>query len=746
MSRHRSIILWISIFSLIGQAGWAQTKPGPPPEAIERARQAGVDDGQRAGESEGRAAGQRDGRQAGERDGQRDGFQRCEREMQQREFDRGSHQGYIDGERDGDYKGRRAGARDGQDRGYRDGIDDGTRRADNDAKNAATGPGRQKGIDEANASDATQVGDRQGTIDGDSSALADAERIDYRRGRDDVNREKWAQPVAREDAFDQKPAPQIAAAELFEESNIKSLAFNPKDWNIGLARVSGKTLDQQAARPSGRKFPTPEEQQAYEQGYDRGYQRAYATAQREGYNQTYAEAKRRGEEQGCRDARSRDYRRDYDRGYAQGRDQGNRRAYDRAYEEFYRVEYDREFSRASHQAYNDNYDKFYKSHFEAARALAYKERYDELYDAAYRAAFRKKYDEVYPKYAAAAYARGRQDETKDFADRPLRLTGVVATETIANGLYEPGEELRIQFNVRNFGAQVAGSAVKIVLKAIDPNKSVLTESQSSIVKKLEGNSQTQVSQALSFRMNDNADGTQTGFAFEVYLNGKLSDQGSIQIKTQFMMQIAVVQLPDLKEGLNSVLKLKVKNRANISTDSDLNLTLSSDKELSIPQPKQSIGSMAAGEEKFIEYNVISRSHGDRVNLPLGLQAHVSGGRRVGLYSTRAQVPVTNDYRISIKQGVENLATAGVARLEYEIQNRSARDILNSLQMELKVKGEGESNFAVLGPNPQFLSPMLPGQVVNFVIPVMVKDNNVHGLLELSVKENGRTVVIHQREF
>lgn len=708
----------------------------PPPRPPERPPVGNVDEARAAGEADGRIAGQNDGLRQGEREGQsagesegyRDGFSRCEREAQRREYDQGYQTGYSDGENRGISEGRNQGDRDGQIKGQNEGDADGTRRADGDAQSAAYGPGRDRGYREANSSDAQDVGRREGLSSADRDARSEAERTDYPRGREALRAERFAEPISREDGFSQR-APAARAEKV-------SMAYK-------MAR-----LEQGSARTMGRRFGTPEEQAAYDQAYNWAYDREFRESRDRAYRHAYGEAARRSSDRGCREAMGRDYRQDYNRGLDEGRREGYRRAYDDSYQRYYQDAYNRSFASASQNAYNQHYQDFYNRYFESARSAAYNERYRELYQQAYRPAYDEKYRQVYPGFAEQAYQRGRVDEAQDFVNRPLRLESVSPTETISNGVFEPAEALRTRFVVRNFNqGRIDGQQIKINLVSLDSSAATVSQAASLLVKALEGKSRTTVSEALEFFMNESAVNKNNKFRFEIYVNGKLSDSKEFLVGTQFMADLSLVSAPDLKEGLPTMVTVRVKNQSKVSIDSGTVVRLASQlATLEVLDSEKTLSTLAVAEEQQLQFRVIYRGHGEVQNLPLTLEAKSREGRRIGAFSLSQNIPVTNDYRIDVISGVDGLKKEGVTRLEYRIINVGSRSLLNSLQLSFQVLGAQSQNFVVIGPNPQFLSPMIAGQSITFVVPVLVKSSGLSGTAELDVKEDGQSMMIHRREF
>ena len=136
---------------------------------------------------------------------------------------------------------------------------------------------------------------------------------------------------------------------------------------------------------------------------------------------------------------------------------------------------------------------------------------------------------------------------------------------------------------------------------------------------------------------------------------------------------------------------------------------------------------------------------ERHGVPLLFEA-AGSGRRWGLLDLTKELPVVNDYSIRLSSDVAALKRQGVARLEYVIRNESSRLGFQGLQLHARILGSSTAEFQVIGPNPLLLSPLVPGQAVSFLVPVLALRDGLAGTLELEVKENGQTVVIHRKEF
>lgn len=638
--------------------------------------------------------------------------------------------------------GEREGRADGLATGERDGVRDGDRRADEDSRAQATPPGRQQGREEADKSDARARGTADGLRAGDEDAKAEAERVDYPRGRKNVRDAKWAEAVATEDSLNLKnpPGDDVAAipvAPLFA-------TFLP---NLSLLAGNGFTL--LAAGIPSRNFGSPQETQAYNQGYQEGYRSGYDQTFNAVKGQAFEQARREGQRRGADAAERENYRYAFERGHNDGHNAGYAEAFKHERERAYAAAYEQSFRASSGDTYRARFQDYYARHFEAARAEAYRARYDALYTAERKAAHDKKFAEVYPGYAAEAFARGQRDEQEDFRLRPVRLLEAQSTETIVNGLSEPGEALRIRVKLRNFAeGELNGADVRIQLTEETKGSAVLSEPETVLSRGLRPKSVTVVGEALEFRMNENALDEAREFKVRVSYQGRDAGEKTIRVTTKFMLKTSLAETPRLLEGLETKIKIKVQNQARKASDPQASLTLKSESgAIEILGTTAPLGTLAPGAEKIVEYRVIARSRQSEIPTALTVDARTGAGRRIGLLSENRAVPVVNDYRIyADENALPGLRKAGLTRLSYSIRNIGARTLMKSLQLSIRVISADGSELKVVGPNPQFLSPLVQGQTTRFVIPVLAKAANGGGVVELEVKEDGRTVVINRNKF
>lgn len=717
---------------------------GPSQTEIEAARALGVQDGRSKAKGDAVPKATQEGKQNGAREGRSEGFERCEKIERQKAHAEGYQRGFENGRAEGRVEGVRTGTQEGTDRGESEGYADGKSRADQDARTHATSPATAEGEDEADRSDARLKGEQDGIVAGDRDARDTADRVDYARGRKHYRDSRWAEKIESEDSFAQKEQQTNARKSSFTfaqvNGRLKNMLAAAQKWQNGMGSLATNL-------GGSRSFPSSEENAAYSQGYQSGYSDEYQREYGRIYQREYNEAKNRAEREGCEEAKRRDYQFAEREGRRQGRDEGYAEAFERARRHAFKEAYDIAFADSSRSAYSSHYQSFYQEHFARIRAEAYESAYNSLYNEAHRVAKAEKYREVYPGYAQLAFNRGVADETEDFQLRPVRLLEAEATETIRNGLYEPGEAVRLRLKLRSFsGEAVLGRDVKVVVRELTNGSSVISEKEALLARDLKAKSSTQVSEILEFYMNHSSVNQKREFQVKAFYQGREVGDKTISITSRYMVDVKFASAPKLLEGMKAKLAIKVKNQSTQPTDETTLLTVNVDSaELELLQKEITLGMLQPGQERVVELEAIGRSRKAALELPIILEVRLGAGRRVGLQDAKTSVDLVNDYRILADTApVAALKKKGLVRLNYTIKNVGSKNALKGLQ--LKISFSNPEGFRVVGPNPQFVSPLRNGQSLKFTVPVMVKDNNAGGTVELEVQENGRTTVINRNQF
>jgi hypothetical protein len=708
----------------------AEAKPNKAGAAAD-----GQSDGDRDGRREATVRGPQDGAISGDADGAKEGFLNCTKEEKQKAYDVGYGSGYQAGSNRGQSTADKQARIDSDTKARIAGTAEGTAKADAAAKEAATPMGTLRGNDEAKSGDSQARGWQNGGVVGDEDAYKRSREIDYPLGHKQYFQERFAQSPLNEDAFSQRQRDATAnivpllSSELAESS---SASQNPDRRFFRISRAYNFTAETKAY------------QAAYEKAYTKGYQSQYPVEYRTAFDASYKTAYGKS----CAVARNGNYQNDQDRGARDGNDQGYFHSYQDTYDKVSKSAYEASFLSYSQKAEKETFPTYYQKHFEIARLAALEIRSKEIYEESFKLARQKKDDESYAAYADQAKAEGREDEAKDFADRPVRLLEVSPTESIQNGLFEPGEALRLTFQIRNFSNQpVARQDVEVRVQTSDAASTVISEVAQNISRDLKPDSITDVTEALEFRVNENAVNGAIKFKAVVAYKGQIVGEKDFIVTSKWFLNVELAEAPSLQQGVASIIKVRLKSMSQTATIKNFKLSLSTDPNvLEVLESQQTISSLGPQQDIVVGFPVIARKGGASVSFPISLVATTERGRRVGILETAPTVAVANDYEVTLLTDVKLLKKAGVQRINYKVVNRSSRAVVKGLQLRTQVMGRNAANFKVMGPNPQYLNPLTRGETSTFAVPVMVKEAGQGGTLELEVQEAGRTVVVHRFEF
>jgi len=743
MSKLKANCVWnkhsflLGTFIALSNFSFAQSPPIPPPDTS-GARQAGQNNGFADGAREAAERAGPEGEREGRERGYNEGYQRCYDDQAKRNYDIGYADGFQYGENRGATDGERQGRSEGDRRGESEGHSDGLNRADRDADAAATPPGRRQGIDEANQTDARERGYRDGLVAGEQRARRTAIEVDYPKGRKDYRDSRFAEPIENQDEFDLSVLqPLNWEKEFYKNFKIKTA----KDF---INRFAFASPDYRHSNPNGN-YSTPEENSAYSDGYRSGYDSGFSSNYSGIYDRAYHHAFQMGSSQGCHVAQNQDFSSHRRRGYDSGESDGYSRGYQPAYDRAYRWAYDSAFRSASDSAYRSSYDDYYRSHYESARRDAYESQVRALYNAGHQQGDAEKFAEKYPLFAKEEYARGVADETTDFTQRPVRMLEAEISESIVNGLMEPLEKLRFKVQLRNFANhEINPKDISLTMTA--SNGVIIALPQTHLTQNLKVKSFSKIKNALEFSIPESLVNKSSTVNITATYMGREIGVKQLQFNGKYLTVMTFAEKPQLLEGMPTEIIFKVKNQSTIAETGALNLSLKiPSTAVEVITGESSLTSLKASGEGLAKFKILARTSGMTLNLPLVLSS-LQGTRRVGLLDSTSEVPVVNDYRITLMQSPSSLKNKGVSRLTYTLKNISSRLVFKGLQLKVKVLGANSANFSVIGPQPQLLSPMEKGQAINFVVPVLSKNANSGGTVELEVREDGKLVVIHHAKF
>jgi hypothetical protein len=724
------------------QPGPEQPAAQPASDPVADANKAGHDAGLTGGDQEARERAPKEGTAEGFEEGREQGFNRCAAQERQQWHDQGYAKGYQDGQSDGQAQGEAAGTTDGQNAGINQGNIDGDAAANADANTAGTADGTALGTQQADQSDATTKGTADGTKDGDAAAYQYAWSTVYQGARAAYRAQMYAKTYQDGGTFPQKPP-------------VRQLQFAPPPPRD--SDRDGRTpTPNYTYLPHAPSYPTQAQTDAYNTGAKDGYNSGFDAAYPALFDAAANEARPRGDNVGCEAAKSQQYPEDYKAGYVQGKNQGYSDGYNRAHQIAYNAAYQAAYTPARQSTYTAKYTGYYDQYKEAARAAAYSAEYQRVYNAAYGPAKKAQYDKALPGYSGQATAKANADEAQDFVDRPLRVIDAQVTETIKNGIFEPGEALRVTVTLRNFSPEqvLKANDVQLTLAAVDATGSTVSVPKELLVKDLQPNTQTVVTEALEFYMDESSVDQTRGFTVGATYQARSAESASVQVNTQWLAKTSVVEPLHLQEGLPGQIGISVANNStqvDIASGSTATLT-GQHGFLDVPgnTGTQMLGSLAAsGGAAVALFPVILRANGDTVKVPLAVTVADVFKRRIGLLVTAEEAATENDYKIDEDPAtLPNLRTAGITRVTYKIRNISSRLVARSLHLKATIVGDNpnQPNFKILGPNPQYLNPITQGQETYFEVPILSNASNGGGTIQLEVTESGRPVVTRQTDF
>ncbi|OFZ18600.1 MAG: hypothetical protein A2X94_01530 [Bdellovibrionales bacterium GWB1_55_8] len=704
------------------------------PSEIETARTEGQADGAADGAREADARGNAEGMAAGRDAGYKDAFARCERQEQKRARDNGFADGFLRGEAEGVELGRAEGTAEGDRKGFEEGRADGMRRADTDAKREAPPKGSAAGIQEANGSDTAERAARDGVVAGDRDALKKAEAEDYPFGRRQYRDERFAEAIEHTDLLEN-------LLSSTQKQGVSSRSF------VRVSGVSAPAPDNRFFNPR-RQYPSQQENLAYSEAYALAYNAEFRSSYEAIFQPVFDQARRTGEEAGCEAARQADYRSFYQTGWNDGKPKGYAKSYRAERDKSARAAYQSRFQEASNTAYQQTYNTAYERYFEQARSEAFAKRVGEIYQAAFIDAHDRRFAETYPGHAQSEKERGRKEEHEDFVLRPVRLIEGSVVESVADGVYEPGEALAVSLVLRNFADhELKGEDIKIQVESLSPTLLTLPSGETTLSRDLQRKSIVKVKRGFQFYLNESALGRTAALRLTAFYKGRVIGEVSLQPRGQYSMEIQIVETPVLKEGLEAALRVKVKNRSQLPSEDGMRVSFrTKSRQVEVKNSDVALPSFRPGEERMVEFPMIARTEG-RVNLAYAVEATVGSGRRVGILDQTGSLPVRNDYTIEPITNLTELKSAGIVRLGYLVTNVASRAITKTLELSIRIESKSaEDVFAITGPNPQFLRPLVYGQQSRFVAPVVVKSSNSGGAVFLELREAGRTVIIRKFEF
>lgn len=723
-------------------------KPKPPveipPPDTSQAKREGEEDGLADGRREAEERAYEEGRAYGRRLGYRNGFDLAERERRAEEyqtgFSRGTSVGADQGERDGEQKGNE----DGDRQGLTDGNTQGQADAEAEAARTAVPPARAKGIREAET-ETTKVTEQARTDAirrADSDAQAEAERVDYKRGRDEYRAGRYAEPTKFLGTFSQRRTTGNSGRNINRPTVLRVAHVVPQRPDIPDPDINARP-DNRYRKPR-RTYEFPQQNEAYGKAYNGSYPDGWRRYFRDLFIRGYRLAYLEGWDTGRYEARNNSYTSDRDRGYEEGRQQ----AYQKAFSEASARARDRAYARAFENARATTYGRVfpgeYERVFEETRRAAYAGRVKEIYDAAYAVTYSERYSQTYAVASREQYARGRRDEAEVFNRQPVRVTAIRAVGALEDGVIEPNETVRLTVRVRNFSKQpIRGSQIRLLVQGTGL---ALDEFDARPVADLGPESEAEFTDTFAIRFPEAAAGFNAALMVKANYNEGESDAQPLEVPVRYVTVVKVDETAPLAEGIARTMTVSVRNISSkpLSPDAVLRLSTTSE-QAEIAERQASVGGLGPGESRTLNFTVTARTPDVRLVLPVAVNISVDN-RKLGSFVANPRFTVTNPYRIVGRLTGGGLRTAGTGRVEYTFRNDSAIESYHGLQLRARVITDESGTVEVLGPNTQYLTPLGKSRSASFVLPMVVRKANTGGMIELELLEDGVPVVIHRMNF
>ena len=739
--------------------------PGPSAEELRRAAEAGRFAGAADGAREGADDGAADGRRRGQREGRERGYTRCEEDERRNNFNRGYQIGLTDGVRAGADEGSRAGESDGERKGRDEGERDGLDAARAAAQKTEIERGKTRGWQQADAQ-TSAIETRavtEGNAAGDKDALTRARSEDYPKGRDDYRKAQFQLRPRLTETFSLADAQQrisrlpfnddgnllwsfispTAADNWLNHSPSGSFAAHGQDPEVP---APDKTSPNFSRRRAGPGFPSAEERNAYQQAYNQAYRDSWRRSYNDEFRRAYRSDYSYSYSRGCDEARFLDFSYNYREGRQRGYSDGRQREYDQSFRPAFDLARRRSYQRAYDDSYAAELPRAQRNIFEESLLSAFTEREKEIYDATFARVKQARFAANYPRYQTLEYTRGQSDEAADFALRPLRLVETKVSETLADGAMEPGEDLRLHLSVRNFAA--AALRQEDISLVVDSSDGTVTqETKINLGRDLRAQSVNQISDALVFQLPEYALREDFRLRLKLFYRGRIISEEDIALRGLYAAEITLSGGQHLAEGLPRALSVTIKNRSTqtLPENTRVNLRANENNAIELPVNELSLGALAPGESRNVEFLLIARGFSDKAILPLDIRIE-AGARRLGRRIEERSYSVLNAYSINISNGLQGLRQAGSARLGYQITNNGSLEKGRALQVTARFVGENAGIFSLPGVNPQYLAPVAQGRTVAFVAPVNIAMPNEGGTLEIEVQEEGRPVIIRRIKF
>lgn len=680
------------------------------------------------------------------------------------------------------------------------GVPAGYARADADARRNSAEPGRNQGIADANALDQgpnsgqgpTALGTTAGNAAGDARAKQTALETDYPAARKAFYDAKFAERVNSESSLsvynegNVAGAPQPAGGQRYSFLSSTSLDnarfyFAPPNVIVPDERPTDAAemaleycrtnavvtdavpaTDTQPAQPAVNDTVKcmDEYKAAYTPAWIEAFKANYVAAYNERFEQAFAAAQPAGKAQA--DAMKLEF--DRTRGstdrlglvaaHRDGEAQGYKEVYDVKFPPIYRDRYNQvigPYTQAvSDRRYNEVYNDLYNQYFAAARAQAYESHRTALYNSAHQRAELATFNAKYPAYKAAEISRGQKDEAAEFVRVPVRLLKTSISETIDDGVMEPGEKLTVNFSLRNFSdAKIQSAELDIKAQALDQNGAMVQGAIAVLPRALEAKSITHISQAFDIRLNEAAlaRATQVRVTFAVRGQAIATETFTLQAKTLTLVQL--VGTPEVRLGYRGAVRVRVTNQSTKVLPEAAVLKLQTAIQgVVFEKTTEAVRALQARETVDVEFPFMNNSYGMAQSIPFVATLDLAqSGRSVGMLNETRSVPSIQDYKITIRRSdLDNMRNNGREGLRFEIANVSNRLATQSLSIEAKIMGPNASLFRFRNGNTLSWSAIRPGNYSSGKFVVFANSRNSGGSVIFTVKEGGKLLGYIEERF
>lgn len=244
--------------------------------------------------------------------------------------------------------------------------------------------------------------------------------------------------------------------------------------------------------------------------------------------------------------------------------------------------------------------------------------------------------------------------------------------------------------LRNFAdAAFDAREIQLSVDGADASAVVIPEGKSLLAKGLRPKSETTVTEALEIRFNESAANRRQTLVVRASFRENIGEI-AVEVTPKFMLKVEVSEAPRLLEGLQSVVKVRVTNQSQVALDANAKLTMASDPKVAELLTRElTVGGLASGAVRDLEFTVIGRSGADAVKWPVAWVALAGDQRRIGALSLAPATPVVNEYRIQLQNEADlsALRREGLLRLRYEIRDVGSRVFLKGIQVQARILGE-----------------------------------------------------------